>query len=88
MARSDDAGVEKKDHPVLFRALVDGPVAPVVVILEGAEYFPQPAETRSVEPVHEFEGKGIIKLDLPQAHQTVGMLGDEPFHAVEILGER
>jgi len=31
----DDAGVEKNNHSVLFRALVDGPVTPVIVILQG-----------------------------------------------------
>ncbi len=79
--------MEKNDHPVLFRALVDGPVAPIVVILEGAGEFPQSAETRGVEAVYEFESEGIIKIHLPQAHDTVGMLGDERFHAVEIFGK-
>ena len=61
----DDAGMEKEDHPVLLRALIDGPIAPVVVILERAGEFPQPAETRSVEAVNEVRGQGDHQDESP-----------------------
>src|SRR5207248_2169108 len=74
-----------QDHPVFLGALVNRPIALVIVILQRTAHLTQTAKSGAVEAVHQRYGLGIVEPDRAETGEALGMLLDEGMYVRQVL---
>ena len=78
----------KHDHPVPLRALVDRRVALVIVVLQRAGQFAQPAKPCVVELVYEGDRQRVVEPDRAQPDESIRVLLHGGEHIRDVRGLR